>query len=97
MIQTDLMQEEKETSCPPKIYVSNEEAALLKSMRDLRERSQRLKDDLDGAEDDQRHEIEKRLAEARTEWQELSEMREKAYVRKMISLGHLPPEADAES
>ena len=38
--------DENEPSCSPKIYVSNEESALLAAMRDLRERAVEIRDQL---------------------------------------------------
>jgi len=83
-----------EPSCSPKAYVSNEESALATAMQDLRKRAlvvrRRLEED--GASDD-RKELERYLADLRGQWSQLSREREKAYRRKMVMLGHLPPEA----
>ena len=95
VIQTDL-DEEEDSSCSPKIYVSNEEAAILLSMRTLREKSQELKAALDKADDSERASLADELEHARAEWKTLSARREKAYIRKMITLGHLPPGADLD-
>jgi hypothetical protein len=77
--------------CSPSIYVSNEEAALLDGMRQLRERSAAVKRDLHAAAADARPALEKELEGLRTQWKALARQREKAYIRKMIMLGHLPP------
>lgn len=79
-------------SCSPKIYISNEEAALLAAMRGLRERSIALKREAQGADHDRRERLEAELESLRSEWKALSDRREQAFIRKMISLGHLPPD-----
>jgi len=89
VVQTDL--DEGEPSCSPKIYVSNEEAALLAEMRRLREQSLELKKEIRGADSQQRSHLESEIDEMRTKWKDLANQREKAFVRKMIMLGHLPP------
>ena len=94
VIQTDL--DEGEPSCSPKIYVSNEEAALLAAMRDLRDRSSKLKKEMRNAKPERRSQLESEVEEMRAKWKGLSAQREKAFVRKMIMLGHLPPEADSD-
>ena len=93
VIQTDLGEQE-DSSCSPKIYVSNEEAALLQAMRSLREKSQTLKAELLKTGNDGDCGLAARLEEAREEWKKLAAQREKAYIHKMVALGHLPPEAD---
>ena len=89
VVQTDL--EEGEPSCSPKIYISNEEAALLAGMRRLRERSLELKKEMLSADPNRRSRLESEICEMRAEWKDLAAQREKAFVRKMIMLGHLPP------
>jgi hypothetical protein len=32
----------------------------------------------------------------RAQWKVLSDQRERAFIRKMVMLGHLPPEADRD-
>jgi hypothetical protein len=88
--------DQDEASCSPKIYVSNEEAALLDAMRSLREQSKKLKKEMCDAEPEQRSQLESRLGDLRAEWKDLAALREKAFIRKMIMLGHLPPEADPD-
>lgn len=83
-----------EPSCSPKIYVSNEEAALLDAMRDLRRQSLELKHEMRDAEPQRSAEIESEIAALRAQWKRLANQREKAFVRKMIMLGHLPPSAE---
>ena len=90
VIQTEL-EEQAEPSCSPKIYVSNEEAALLAGMRDLRQKSAELKKEMSRANADRRAKLESEIEGLRTEWKDLDSKREKAFVRKMIMLGHLPP------
>jgi len=92
VVQTDL--DEGEASCSPKIYVSNEEAALLAAMRDLRDRSTKIKKEMRCAEPERRSRLESEVEEMRAEWKGLAAQREKAFIRKMIMLGHLPPESD---
>ncbi len=77
--------------CSPSIYVSNEEAALLDAMRQLRERSTAVKRDLRAAAEDDRPALETELESLRGQWKALARQREQAYIRKMIMLGHLPP------
>ena len=79
-------------SCSPSIYVSNEEAALLAGMRELRERSIELKMQINGSDAERRSSLEAEVEELRTRWRELAAQREKAFIRKMIMLGHLPPD-----
>ena len=80
-----------EPSCSPKIYVSNNEAALLAGMRDLRERSIELKKKMRGADSERQSRLEAEIEALRAEWKDLSAQREQAFIRKMIMLGHLPP------
>jgi DNA repair exonuclease SbcCD ATPase subunit len=89
VVQTDL--DEGEPSCSPKIYVSNEEAALLAEMRRLREQAVELKKGIRNAKSRQRSRLEEEIEEIRAKWKNLAAQREKAFIRKMIMLGHLPP------
>lgn len=83
----------EEPSCSPKVYVSNEESAILEAMRGLRDRAVELRGQLRDAErSDDRDRIEAELAELRAQRSELAARREEAYQRKMIMLGHLPPD-----
>ena len=77
-------------ACSPKIYVSNEEAALLAAMRRLRERSLELRGTLDETVGEERTRLETELDELREEWRALAKRREEAFRQKMIMLGHLP-------
>lgn len=88
--------DEGEPSCSPRIYVSNEEAALLGAMRDLRQRSIEIKQRMRDADAEQRKKLESEIEAMRREWRDLARRREKAFVRKMIMLGHLPPDHPAE-
>jgi len=78
-------------ACSPTNYVSNEEAALLASMRRLHERSKELRREMGGADPEDRARLETALEELREEWRTLAKRRERAYVNKMVALGHLPP------
>ena len=78
-------------ACSPTNYVSNEEASLLASMRRLHERSKELRRGMGGADLADRARFEAELEELREEWRTLAGRRERAYVNKMITLGHLPP------
>ena len=77
--------------CSPKIYVSNEEAALLAAMRGLRERSLELRRELKGVKTGDRARLETEIDELRVQWKTLAKRREEAFRQKMIMLGHLPP------
>ena len=90
VVQSDL--DESEPSCSPKIYVSNEEVALLEEMRRLREQSVEFKKAMRDADPEQRSHLESEIDEMRKKWKGLSAQREKAFIRKMIMLGHLPPD-----
>ena len=91
VIQDDLEVDETPV-CSPKIYVSNEEAALLAAMRRMREQSLELKQQLKTAEGGERARLESDLQELRTQWKDLHAQRERAFIQKMIMLGHLPPD-----
>ena len=84
--------DEEAPACSPTNYVSNEEASLFASMRRLRERSTDLKREMGGANPENRAGLEAELEELREEWRSLAERRERAYINKMIALGHLPPD-----
>jgi septal ring factor EnvC (AmiA/AmiB activator) len=90
VVQNDL--DEGEPSCSPKIYVSNEEAALLAEMRRLREQSAELKREMRASEPERRSRLESEIDDLRMQWRDLAAQREKAFIRKMIMLGHLPPD-----
>ena len=84
--------DEEAPVCSPTNYVSNEEAALFASMRRLREESVVLRRDLKDADPEDRAGLKAQLERVREEWRTLAKRRERAYVNKMIMLGHLPPE-----
>jgi DNA repair exonuclease SbcCD ATPase subunit len=88
--------DEEAPVCSPTNYVSNEEAALFAAMRGLREQSVVLRRDLKDAGPKDRASLEAELERLREEWQTLAERRERAYVNKMIMLGHLPPNHPTE-
>jgi hypothetical protein len=81
-------------SCSPEVYVTNEEASLLAAMRAMKGRAteirERLADPLSG---DERSALSAELEELRTRRTELTRRRDRAYRRKMVMLGHLPPDA----
>ena len=84
-------------ACSPKIYVSNEEKAILAAMRNLRDRALELRSRIDAAATDrQRSPLESELAELRAQRAELAVRREQAFKRKMIMLGHIPPDDDVQ-
>jgi hypothetical protein len=83
-----------EPSCSPSVYVSNEEAAVVRTMREIKERATVVRERLTGQlADDDRNRHEDELDELRRRFSDLSMRREAAYRRKMVMLGHLPPEA----
>jgi hypothetical protein len=89
--------DEETAACSPKIYVSNEEKAILSAMRELRDRALELRNRLTEAEsEDQRREVEDELEELRTQRADLAQRREQAFKRKMIMLGHLPPDDEVQ-
>ena len=90
VIQDDL-EDEQTSVCSPKIYVSNEEAAILAAMRKLREQSLELKKKIKKAKGNDRSQLESELDDLRAQWKELHARRERAFIEKMIMLGHLPP------
>ena len=94
VVENDL--DQGEPSCSPRIYVSNEEATLLAEMRRLREQSMELKKEMRAAEPEQRSQLESEIDDLRGKWKDLAIQRERAFVRKMIMLGHLPPDHPVE-
>lgn len=68
---------------------------LLDTMRELRDRAVELRRSLKETDSvDERSRIEKELAELRAQRSDLAIRREQAYRRKMIMLGHLPPDEE---
>ena len=62
-------------------------------MRKLRDQAVELRGRLKkAASDDERNRIESELAELRSQRSDLAIRREQAYKRKMIMLGHIPPD-----
>jgi hypothetical protein len=89
--------DEDSSSCGTKVYVTNEEAALLRAMRGLRERGLELRGSLEQADaPEERARLEQELADLRQQRRELEGRREGAFVRKMVMLGHLPEQALSE-
>lgn len=88
---------EDEPSCSPKVYVTNEEVALLGAIRRLMERAVTVRERLNNATSaEERTALEAELETLRGQRDELAESREQAYRRKMVMLGHLPPDAMKE-
>ena len=85
-----------EPSCSPKIYISNEEATLLADMRALREQSVQIKGRMASAEPGERSRLQSEVEALRSKWKDLATERERAFTRKMIMLGHLPPDYPIE-
>ncbi len=83
---------ESDPSCSPKVYVTNEEVALLGAIRRLMERAVTVREHLKGAAtSEERRALEAELEALRHQRDELARRRDKAYRRKMVMLGHLPP------
>ena len=81
-------------SCSPSVFVTNEEASLLATMRSLQERAAKLREVMgDCTSNDERTTLQDELEELRARRAELVRRRDKAYRRKMVMLGHLPPDA----
>ncbi len=86
-----------ESSCSPKVYVSNEEKTILDGMRELRDQAVELRSRLKQTEsDDERAQLESELADLRSRRSDLAIRREQAYKRKMIMLGHLPEDDEVQ-
>ena len=84
---------EEEAGCSPKAYVSNEEKSILATMRALRTEAETIRTQLEVAGgDSDRRALEARLADLRDRRRQLSQRWEEANRRKMIMLGHLPPD-----
>jgi len=85
--------DEDDGDCSPKVYVSNEEKTILDAMRELRDQAVELRKQLKESDSpDEHRRIESELAELRAKRSDLAIRREQAYKRKMIMLGHLPPD-----
>ena len=97
MIGTHPMEEDTASCGAPKVYVSNEEKSILEAMRELRERAVELRARLKELDEgDERSAVETELAELREQRSDLAVRREQAYKRKMIMLGHLPPDDEIQ-
>jgi len=93
MIGTHPIQDEG--ACSTQNYVSLEEKTVLAAMRKLRERAEEVRAGIDSAASvNEKSRLEAELAELREQRAELALKRDDAFTRKMIMLGHLPPEAD---
>ena len=80
-------------ACAPKIYVSNEEASVLREMHALRVRALELRAELAAAPEPRRRELGQELEALRGRRRQLERRREQAFRRKMVMLGHLPESA----
>jgi len=80
-------------ACAPKIYVSNEEASVLREMHALRARALELRAELAAAPEPRRRELGLELEALRGRRRQLERRREQAFRRKMVMLGHLPESA----
>ena len=86
-----------DSSCSPKVYISNEEKTILNAMRALRDQAIELKRQLKSVEStNDRRSIEAELAGLRAQRSELAIRREQASKRKMIMLGHLPEDDEVK-
>jgi len=82
------------SSCP-KAYVTLEEAAILRKLRAVRDRALALRAQVQEATGDaQRAKLEQELARLREQRRNLLTQQDAAWTRKMIMLGHLPPDAE---
>ncbi|MCP4899551.1 MAG: hypothetical protein GY906_21505 [bacterium] len=86
----------EESSCDAtKIYVSLEEKSILNDIRALRNRAIELRTQQKSATSEvKRAEFDAELDDLRSQRKELEKHREAAYTRKMVMLGHIPPEVD---
>jgi hypothetical protein len=84
---------EAASTCSPNGYVSNEELVLLRAMSELRDRALNIRSRLESAHDGERRLLESELEELRDQRRELIRRRDQAFIRKMVMLGHLPPQA----
>jgi len=81
------------TPCGTKAYITLEESTLLAAIRSVRERAEAVRAALASEQDPAaRRSLTARFEELREERRSLVASRERAYVRKMVMLGHLPPE-----
>ena len=90
---SDRGESEDEPSCSPSVYVSNEESALMKAIVELRDRAVEIRRLMNADQGDEHRHLEAELEALRRERLDLTRRRERAFVRKMVMLGHLPPSA----
>lgn len=84
-------------SCGPTVYVSNEEASILAAMRGVKAEADAVRmQRSETSSEEERADIDLQLAELRSRWSGLADQREAAFRRKMIMLGHLPPDDEVE-
>ena len=89
--------DDDDSSCSPKVYVSNEEKSILDAIRGLRDQAVELKRQLKSVEStEDRRSIEAELAELRVQRSDLIIRRDQAFKRKMIMLGHLPEDDEVK-
>jgi hypothetical protein len=55
-----------------------------------------MRDELRTADHNRRERLEGEIQALRAKWHDLATRREQAFIRKMIMLGHLPPDHPAE-
>ena len=93
----DKQPDDNDSSCSPKVYISNEEKTILDAMRGLRDQALELKRQLKSIEStEDRRSIEAELAELRAQRSDLAIRRDQASKRKMIMLGHLPEDDEVK-
>lgn len=86
---------EDEGACSTQNYISLEEKTVLAAMRKLREQAIEVRAKIKAADSaDAKRLLETEFAGLREQRAELEIRRDHAFTRKMIMLGHLPPEAD---
>lgn len=86
---------EDEGACSTQNYISLEEKTVLAAMRKLREQAIEVRTKIKAAASaGEKRLLETEYAGLREQRAELEVRRDDAFTRKMIMLGHLPPEAD---
>ena len=84
---------EPDETCLPKNYVTNEQAAIAAEMRRLRDRAKAIRLGIEASGNNpEKQTLEAELAELRRQREHLVILREKAIERKMVMLGHEPPD-----
>ncbi len=84
---------EPDETCSPKNYVTNEQAAIVAEMRRLGDRAKAIRGLLEAVENSsEKQTLEAELVALRRQREHLVTLREKAIERKMVMLGHEPPD-----